>query len=127
MDACRKDVATADRSVSCPTLLLSFGAFGRQSKVGCGTVFDDHRRSRPMSFRYPQPSNEDDFELFGLRFLRELWQCPALHQYGKRGERQDGIDLIDEGGGAPLRAVQCKHHEPDMTIPPREIEAEVGK
>jgi tetratricopeptide (TPR) repeat protein len=80
-----------------------------------------------MSFRYPQPSNEDDFELFCLRFLRELWGCPALQQYGKRGERQDGIDLIDEGGSVPLRAVQCKHHEPDKTIPPAEIEAEVAK
>ena len=80
-----------------------------------------------MSFRYPQPSNEDDFELFCLRFLREAWHCPTLQQYGKRGERQHGIDLIDEGGGPPLRAVQCKHHEPDKTIPPAEIEAEVTK
>src|SRR6266404_1710435 len=31
-----------------------------------------------MSFRFPQPSNEDDFELFCLRFLRELWKCPTL-------------------------------------------------
>lgn len=80
-----------------------------------------------MSFRYPQPSNEDDFELFCLRFLRELWRCPSLQRYGKRGERQDGIDLIDEAGGPPLRATQCKHHEPDKTLPPAEIEAEVGK
>jgi tetratricopeptide (TPR) repeat protein len=80
-----------------------------------------------MSFRYPQPSNEDDFELFCLRFLRELWHCPTLQQYGKRGERQDGVDLIDEAGGPPLRAVQCKHHEPDKTVPPAEIQGEVTK
>lgn len=80
-----------------------------------------------MSFRYPQPSNEDDFELLCLRFLREVWACPTLQRYGKRGERQYGIDLVDEAGGPPLRAVQCKHHEPDKTIPPAEIEAEAGK
>ncbi len=80
-----------------------------------------------MSFRFPQQSNEDDFELFCLRFLRELWKCPTLQQYGKRGERQHWIDLIDEAGIPPLRAVQSKHHEPDKTIPPTEIEAEVGK
>jgi tetratricopeptide (TPR) repeat protein len=80
-----------------------------------------------MAFRFPQPSNEDDFELFCLRFLRELWKCPTLQQYGKRGERQHGIDLIDEAGIPPLRAVQCKHHEPDKTIPPSEIEGEVKK
>jgi predicted Zn-dependent protease len=80
-----------------------------------------------MSFRFPQPSNEDDFELLCLRFLRELWKCPTLNRYGKRGERQHGIDLIDEAGVAPLRAVQSKHHEPDKTIPPAEITAEVNK
>lgn len=80
-----------------------------------------------MSFRFPQPSNEADFELFCLRFLREFWRCQTLQRYGKRGERQHGIDLIDEAGGTPLRAVQCKHHEPDKTVPPAEIEAEVTK
>ncbi len=80
-----------------------------------------------MSFRFPQPTNEDDFELTCLRFLRQSWKCPTLNQYGKRGERQFGIDLIDECGGIPLRAVQCKHHEPDKTIPPAEIEAEIAK
>lgn len=79
-----------------------------------------------MSFRFPQPSNEDDFELFCLRLVQELWRCQTLQQYGKRGERQNGIDLIDESGGTPLRAVQCKHHEPDKTIPPAEIGAEVA-
>jgi tetratricopeptide (TPR) repeat protein len=80
-----------------------------------------------MAFRFPQPSNEDDFELFCLRFARELWKCPTLQQYGKRGERQHGIDLIDEAGVPPLRAVQSKHHEPDKTIPPSETEDEVKK
>ncbi len=80
-----------------------------------------------MAFRFPQPGNEDDFELFCLRFLRELWKCPTLQQYGKRGERQYGIDLIDEAASTPFRAVQCKHHEADKTIPPAEIEAEVVK
>ena len=56
-----------------------------------------------MAFRFPQPSNEDDFELFCLRFLRELWKCPTLQQYGKRGERQHGIDLIDEAASTPFR------------------------
>ena len=80
-----------------------------------------------MSFTYPQPRDEDDFELFCLRLLREHWGCAALQLYGKRGERQDGIDLIDESGSVPLRAAQCKHHEPGKTIPPAEIEAEVQK
>jgi hypothetical protein len=80
-----------------------------------------------MAFRHPQPSNEDDFELFGLRLLRAVWGRPNLQLHGKRGERQDGIDLIDLSGSTPFRAAQCKHHEAGKTIPPKEIEGEVAK
>lgn len=80
-----------------------------------------------MSFRFVQPSNEDDFELCCLRFLREVWKCPTLALYGKRGERQDGIDIIDESGTPPLRAAQCKFHESNKTLTPKEIRDEVAK
>jgi tetratricopeptide (TPR) repeat protein len=80
-----------------------------------------------MGFRYPQPNNEDDFELFSLRLLRNAWNRPHLQQNGKRGERQDGIDLIDLSGATPFRGVQCKFHESSKTIPPKEIEEEVVK
>lgn len=80
-----------------------------------------------MSFRFKQPNNEDDFELFCLRFLREHWPCNTISQYGTRGERQDGIDLVDESGGVPRRVAQCKHHRQDLTIPPAEIQEEVAR
>jgi len=80
-----------------------------------------------VSFRFLQPSNEDDFELCSLRFLREVWKCNTLALYGKRGERQDGIDIIDESGTPPLRAAQCKFHESNKTLTPSEIKDEVAK
>lgn len=80
-----------------------------------------------MQYRYRQPKNEDAFEEFCLVLLREHWSLPTLERYGHRGERQDGVDLLDTGGGSPLRAVQCKHHESTKTLPPRELEAEVAK
>lgn len=80
-----------------------------------------------MQYRYPQPKNEDAFEEFCLILLREHWSLPTLDRYGHRGERQDGVDLIDTGGGTPLRGVQCKHHEASKTLPPRELEIEVEK
>jgi hypothetical protein len=80
-----------------------------------------------MGFRYPQPNNEDDFELFCLRLLRNAKNRPHLQQNGKRGERQHGVDLIDLGGTKPFLGAQCKHHEPTKTLPPTQIEAEVTK
>jgi tetratricopeptide (TPR) repeat protein len=80
-----------------------------------------------MRTHYNIPKNDDEFELLCLKLLRKRWNCPQLEQFGKRGERQYGIDLIDLSGAEPLRAAQCKLHEVHKTIPPREIEEEVKK
>jgi hypothetical protein len=75
--------------------------------------------------RYQQPPNEDAFEEFCLVLLRRHWNCPSLERFGHRGEQQHGVDLVDLGGGDPLRAAQCKHHAPDQTLPPSEFRGEV--
>jgi hypothetical protein len=80
-----------------------------------------------MSFRYPHPDNEKSFEKFCLKFLRKHWNNPYLKLYGRRGEEQLGIDIIDPTFSSPFRAGQCKHHESDITIPPLEIQEEVDK
>jgi tetratricopeptide (TPR) repeat protein len=50
-----------------------------------------------------------------------------LVRYGKRGEEQHGIDIIDQFcSKKPRIAIQCKHHERTKTIPPKEIRDEVA-
>ncbi|MCI0565198.1 MAG: hypothetical protein MN733_42570, partial [Nitrososphaera sp.] len=78
-----------------------------------------------MNFQAPQ--YEDEFERLCLRLLQVHWKCPTLELFGRRGEEQYGIDIIDLGGSIPLRAAQCKCHEPWKTLPPAEIEKEVRK
>lgn len=78
-------------------------------------------------FRYPQPSNEHAFEEFCLVLMREVWSLPSLEQFGHRGERQHGVDLLDLGDSIELRAVQCKHHAAHKTLPPAELELEIRK
>ncbi len=78
-----------------------------------------------MRHRYPQPGNEDEFEDFCVRFYRQFLKRAGLVRYAKRGNEQDGIDIIDQLAVKPLYAIQCKHHEPTKTIPPEEIKAEV--
>lgn len=80
-----------------------------------------------MRFRYPQPDTEQDFEVFCLRVLRRHWSCSTLELYGKRGEEQAGVDIVDVGGGTPLRAAQCKHREPKKKLGLADIRAEVEK
>lgn len=80
-----------------------------------------------MSFRFEQPSNEDDFEEFCERLLQKHFKCKTLELYGKRGEKQDGIDIIDTAATRPFRAAQCKHHEFTKTLQPQKLEDEVNK
>lgn len=56
-----------------------------------------------------------------------MWSNESLQLYAKRGEAQDGVDIVDPLCLKPVRAVQCKFHEPAKTIPPSEIKAEVAR
>jgi transcription elongation GreA/GreB family factor/Tfp pilus assembly protein PilF len=80
-----------------------------------------------MRYRYMMPGNEDEFEEFCLRFYRQLLKRDTLTRYGKRGQRQHGIDLIDQLKKNPVYAIQCKHHEPHKALEAGEISAEVKK
>ena len=80
-----------------------------------------------MGFRYPQPDNEDGYEDFCLRFYRLHLDRGGLKKYGKRGQRQYGIDLIDEFAIKPLLAVQCKHRESTKELKAKEIEHDVAE
>jgi tetratricopeptide (TPR) repeat protein len=80
-----------------------------------------------MTQRFPQPSNEHEFEQFCLRFYRKLWKNDSLELYAKRGEKQHGVDIHDPTFCRPYRAVQCKQHEPHKTLRPEEIRNEVAK
>ena len=89
-------------------------------------VFFYNRRTVPISLRFPIPKNERDFEEMCLQLLRRHWQLPRLELYGKRGERQFGVDILDLSGETPV-AAQCKLKEQGKRLTPAEIRAEVEK
>ncbi|MEE8115335.1 MAG: hypothetical protein V3T23_13405 [Nitrososphaerales archaeon] len=80
-----------------------------------------------MQLRYPPLRNEDEFEELCLSLFRLYWNRPNLQRYGRRGQRQHGIDLIDLSGKPPFRAAQCKCLDPSRAITPSEIREEVKK
>jgi hypothetical protein len=59
--------------------------------------------------------------------LRLHWSRPNLQVYGKRGEDQSGVDILDLGGTEPLAAAQCKLKEEHKSLAPQEIGDEVDK
>ncbi len=81
----------------------------------------------PISQRFAIPTNDDAFEQMCLQLLRRYWSRPGLEIFGKRGERQYGIDILDVGGQTPIYAAQCKLKEEHKSLPPTEIQEEVDK
>ena len=55
-------------------------------------------RLNPISQRFAIPTNDDDFEKLCFELLRRYWSRPGLEIFGKHGERQVGIDILDVGG-----------------------------
>ncbi|MBB3204904.1 tetratricopeptide (TPR) repeat protein [Rhodopirellula rubra] len=79
-----------------------------------------------------QFAHDEEFADFCVRLLKAVFKCESFEKYAKRGESQDGIDIIDmahgdKANGVPFRAAQCKLHEQGKTCPPAEIRAEVKK
>jgi tetratricopeptide (TPR) repeat protein len=81
----------------------------------------------PISQRFPIPTNPDAFETMCLELLRRYWSRPGLEIFGKRGERQYGIDILDVGGQTPIYAAQCKLKEEHKNLTPLEIQEEVDE
>jgi tetratricopeptide (TPR) repeat protein len=81
----------------------------------------------PVAQRFQIPANDDEFERLCLELLRRHWSRPGLEIFGKRGERQYGIDILDLSGEAPVFAAQCKLKEEHKSLPPTEIQAEVDE
>jgi glycosyltransferase involved in cell wall biosynthesis len=50
-----------------------------------------------------------------------------LQIFGKRGEKQFGIDILDLSGSPSIHAAQCKLKEPQKSLSPDEIQQEVDK
>jgi hypothetical protein len=80
-----------------------------------------------MMTRHFPPESEQEFERLCLLLLRKHWNCPDLQLYGRRGQRQQGIDILDTSGRVPVLAAQCKNYNPIEALTPGELRAAVDK
>lgn len=64
-----------------------------------------------MQRRHNPPANSSDFEDFCARLLRRHWQCDNVQLYGRGGQLQCGVDILDLSGGDKVRAAQCKCYD----------------
>jgi tetratricopeptide (TPR) repeat protein len=79
------------------------------------------------SFRYRAPKTDDDFEEFCLALYKSHLALPGLTRYGRRGQRQHGIDIIDLESPPPYVAIQCKAEDLEAVYLEKRLRAEVDK
>jgi tetratricopeptide (TPR) repeat protein len=80
-----------------------------------------------MSRRWSLPDNYFEFQAFCLRFFKKRNRCDGLQEYGKSGQKQYGIDLLDTFSESALLAVQCKLIEPGKKLKESKVREEVAK
>lgn len=62
-----------------------------------------------MKLNLPKPANWDDFQDLCCQLWRELWGDMEAHQYGRLGQRQNGVDIYGKYRfDTQYTGVQCK-------------------
>lgn len=75
------------------------------------TVFNEIiiTNSKDMKLNLPKPANWDDFQDLCCQLWRELWGDMEAHQYGRLGQRQNGVDIYGKYRfDTQYTGVQCK-------------------
>jgi hypothetical protein len=80
----------------------------------------------PATAKWPKPKGDDEFEDIAVDFVRIRWDDPNATRYGRRGQRQHGVDILGRPPRlAPERAgAQCKNTD-ELTL--RDVILEVEK
>ncbi|HWZ96869.1 MAG TPA: hypothetical protein VN025_03840 [Candidatus Dormibacteraeota bacterium] len=74
-----------------------------------------------ITTRPEPPRGEYDFQDLCAELLRAEWKNSNLQTFGRRGQRQNGVDILDLSGARNPRGAQCKNYEPLDAILPKDI------
>lgn len=77
----------------------------------------------------PKPSDEQAFERASIVLWRCLLDDPNVYRHGRRGQRQNGVDLVGIRNSDPthLVGIQCKLKGADHFLTEKEVRDEVNK
>lgn len=73
---------------------------------------------------FPPPANWQDFQILTLRLVEQMCEPATVREYGRQGQRQDGIDVYGEMPGELHLGVQCKEMKPGKKLTLQLIQAE---
>lgn len=77
-----------------------------------------------MILNFPPPSNWQDFQILTLRLVEQVCDPTTVHEYGRQGQRQSGVDVYGQMFGGLHLGVQCKQMQPGKQLTSALIQAE---
>ena len=80
-----------------------------------------------MILNFPPPSNWQDFQILTLRLVEQLCDSATVHEYGRQGQRQNGVDVYGEMFNGLHLGVQCKKMEFGKQLTLKLIKEEADK
>lgn len=79
------------------------------------------------SLEYPLPTDDEPFETFCLELFRTHLDAPLLQRYGRKGQKQHGVDLAGVMKGGLQVGVQCKARARNRMVSASDLDKEVTK
>jgi len=79
-----------------------------------------------MDHSFPSPLNDQDFERFCRDLLKVYWRGSRPEKWGRNGQKQFGVDVIDMNALEPLRGAQVKWKKSGVLLTAEEVECEVA-
>ena len=75
-----------------------------------------------------KPSDETEFEKYCVVLFKDLLNDPNVKRFGRRGQRQDGVDIIGKRNrdSKILVGIQCKLKSDRSTLTATEVKKEVA-
>jgi len=80
-----------------------------------------------MILNFPPPSNWQDFQVLTLRLVEQVCDPTTVHEYGRQGQSQNGVDVYGEMFGGLQLGVQCKQMQPGKQLTLKVIRAEADE
>ncbi|MGQ3116010.1 MAG: hypothetical protein ACT6UH_20550 [Hydrogenophaga sp.] len=80
-----------------------------------------------MILNFPPPSNWQDFQLLTLRLVEQVCDPTTVREYGRQGQRQNGIDVYGEMFGGLHLGVQCKQMQSGKQLTLKLIQEEADE
>lgn len=69
-----------------------------------------------MMLNFPPPANWQDFQILTVRLVELMCIEGTVHEYGRLGQRQDGVDVYGETHNGGHLGVQCKEMQRDKSL-----------